>query len=416
MEEKSIDYISSSMSTSTTSTSSINSRKTSNFFPQFNHPSSYNGPGQGYSLNQSKSHSISQIPGSASNISNSIPANIPNSSMGRPGTSANTTPYLSQGGPRMLSAPLTPVLHGSNKSTPLFNDYEFGQLDSSIWNNSLATPSSNYSNRPQSFPQATPPTMFANIQPEEARNFSEGLNLGQNLKLNLFQFQFDDLHDSNQNYNLHTSNGYGVDPSGYSNSYPGSQFPPSFPSSTPHDLLNHNEMFNDFNQFNLDNDISDPTTDEDLLNQSVNVALDFGNIDSPHASNSLGKSYKTTVGNITIDIPKAEDHDSGPNSKVPMFQKMPSLTIEKYPEVFSSSFYRRNENGYMFIKETNDELIRVNQLSNQPESEVTIDLQLNINDFAKLVTVNVGQLYNMELFNDIKIIKRKSNVLKRFRM
>lgn len=365
MEDRSIDVVSASsnMSTSTNSTSSIGSRKTSNFFPHFNHPSSYGSQSHPHSTSQS----YSQIAGNGYIKSGS----------------ASNTPYLSQPA-NMVSAPITPLLNGSNKSTPLFNEYEFNQLDTSIWNNHLPR-NSGFNNRPHSFAQPGPQPMPGD---DFRSRFSstDGLNSGN--KWNQFQFQFDDMLDTNYNY---TSLGFTGGDS-ISN------------QSSSSNLGYNNDMFAGFQKYDMNQkqELLDPNLDEDHLNQSI-LALDL-DIDLGDEEPLTSPSYKATNADIIIDIPKAKTGGLNPN-----------LIIEKFPEIFSSSFYKRNDNGYMFIKETNDELIKVNRLSTQADSDVTIEVPLYITKLNRLVNISIDQLYNLELFNDVKVIKRRANVLRRFK-
>ncbi|CAH6721444.1 hypothetical protein CLIB1444_06S02300 [[Candida] jaroonii] len=85
-----------------------------------------------------------------------------------------------------------------------------------------------------------------------------------------------------------------------------------------------------------------------------------------------------------------------PRSK-PLAQ--PTLNIQKFNESFSSTFYKRNKNGYMYIKESNDDLIKLDDYF------FKIDIKLRRDKTS--LTVDVNDIIGSEFINDFKIVKKK---------
>ncbi|WEJ94706.1 hypothetical protein PSN45_002200 [Yamadazyma tenuis] len=80
--------------------------------------------------------------------------------------------------------------------------------------------------------------------------------------------------------------------------------------------------------------------------------------------------------------------------------RQPRLSIQKFHETFSSTFYKRNKNGYMFIRETNDDLIKID--------DSTLNLTVRLGNVSREVSINTNTMKDFELVNDFKFIKRKS--------
>lgn len=344
MDDKSIDSIS-------TSNSSRSSRKTSNFFSAF-----------------------------------------------QPKSRQNSSPILTN----FLSAPITPILNTSNQSTPTFNDYEFNHsidhnssFESSIWNNNF---SKSYN---KLIPEFFDDQFISDVEHEsrDKWNYNNG-------------FHSISAGAATSGSSTSPFHGFGFTSQGYQKPplFNGIRSgPPSF--STPND---HQKPITSkyFNQF----DSSEPDPFDQELAQNLVV---LNQIQDTLLTPPIEDMEDETDENDTQSLPEKEQsrqssiyestHELANEMKVNLKPSKaiikPSLTIQKFNESFSSTFYKRNLNGYMFIRETNDDLIKIDDMN--------LTLAINLGSINEDVLVDTNELRGSEILNDFKFVKRKSN-LKRY--
>lgn len=184
----------------------------------------------------------------------------------------------------------------------------------------------------------------------------------------------------------------------YGNSFNGSGSYASFGSlntsinsSTTGSISETNEPINEY--------YSDPETDLDsliLLQSSIIQDMDLDDTE---------KETEEIEEKEISQNDKREINDNNGNPVLVKFYKCellndsPQLSIQKFHETFSSTFYKRNNNGYMFIRETNDDLIKID--------DMTLNLTINMGNVNNVLSVNTNNLRDFELINDFKFVKKK---------
>lgn len=335
--------------------------------------------------------SVESISTSNSSISSRKTSNF--FSAFQPKPRQNSSPILTN----FLSAPITPILNTSNQSTPTFNDFEFNHsldhnssFESSIWNNNF---SKSYNKLiPEFFDDHF--TLDVDNESRDRWNYHNGFH----------SVSAGSTTGPMSLFNGLNSQGYQQPPlsSGIRSG------PPSF--STAKDHKQNNPMyFNDFNSLQLNQEPFDQELEHNLavLSQIQDTLLTpIEDKEELKEEQDIEAEKEQSRQNSVYESTHEFANEMKINLKPSKPITRPKLTIQKFNESFSSTFYKRNQNGYMFIRETNDDLIKIDDMS--------LTLAINLGTINEDVSVDTNELKGYELMNDFKFVKRKNNLLKRF--
>lgn len=451
MEEKSFE-----------SSSSISSRKTSNFFPKLAmstpNLNTYSTPMTPIIPLASSGVNFNQLNQALNNLSNPINQPTPKSfGLGYGGSYSNGTysSHTNQSNYSLASNPTTSWNGfgngGSNQSTPIFNDFEFEvkspEKRASSFNDIWKKPLDEYN-----FPLES---TFESLEigRELEKNY---LDLNTNLSNTLnFVLEESDLapdqlpdssiykkkrsYSSNHNY---VYNGQNYSPG---NNYSPEMFPVNYGSgsgsgsvgsvgSVPGNMSLSGSVTGSIGGPVMSgmavssvsgigpvmsgmSGMSGPGSMSGSIHGSMSGSMPGSMSGSFHGSipGSMSGSISGSVSGISAlpnTLPNTErptrisiDESFEPEEeifiKLPKLKPLvqPTLTIQKFNESFSSTFYKRNKNGYMYIKELNDDLIKLD------DYYFKIDLKLRKD--RTTLTIDVNDIIGSEFINDFKIVKKK---------
>lgn len=434
MEDKSIESYS-------TSTSSLGSRKTSNFFPNStksnNSPNSRNftsapitpvinnlgayGYGSDYMVNGSGPNSISGV---SNGLNNGF--GITQSSM-----TPNGNYYYGSQGPSTKSGVFSNNTmyypsFDSNQSTPLFNDYEFVEFKSpplvqrrassfssnfshDIWghHNGFGIGHGSRSGSGSKTPYRNNDELLnfpLEAKFETALEFGTELNesvLELDLHLNLtIDLVFEELAPDQLPNQLHSLVDPTLNPAVSLQKTP-EYFQPPMKSQTLNSYGSYNSNHGQSSRSSFGQSLS--ANSHQSSNQS---SYSQPSPRPPYSYNSYPGDSVSSIRTSTSSTGPLEPTDEEVIIKLPACKPIatPELNIQKYSESFSSTFYKRNKNGYMYIKELNDDLIKL--------EDDYFHVDIKFGSARRTLMISVNDISRTEFITDFKIVKKKT--LKRY--